>query len=271
MKAKGSGQTDIGRERERNEDAFFADDELGLYIVSDGMGGHAAGDVASQTAVEAVVEALGAAAAPTTPQETYELLSSAIQFANGRVYDASQADAELRGMGCTLTLLFMSDGYAAVAHVGDSRCYLWRDGEVSQLTKDHTVASELVEVGAFSHEEADASPFAHALTRAVGVKPTVEADTFGVELEPDDHLLLCSDGLTKYLPSMDWLAHELEDLELEGTARRLIDFANAQGGADNITAVVVTIDGDAPSSGRATSYPRRLSARDSSPTSSRSR
>lgn len=255
MKAKGTGQTHIGRERERNEDAFFADDDLGLYIVSDGMGGHAAGDVASQMAVETVVEVLSKAVRPSTPEETYELLSTALQHANTRVHQAGEADPKLRGMGCTLTLLYMADGYAAVAHVGDSRCYLWRDYEVSQLTKDHTVASELVAVGAFSEEDVDASPFAHALTRAVGVKPDVEVDTFGVELEPDDHLLLCSDGLSKYVTSLDWLARELEDTHLEDTAHRLIDYANAQGGTDNITAVLVTIDGDAPSSGQATSRP----------------
>lgn len=241
----------MGLVRERNEDAFLADDARGLYVVADGMGGHAAGDVAAQLAVDAVAAFVDETERPTDGRAVITFACEAVQAANRAVWAKAASEPRLQGMGCTLTAVLFADTFAAVAHVGDSRCYIWRDGDVQQLTHDHTMVALMVERGLLSVEEAQDTDIGHVLARAVGIGERVEVESFGVELEPGDHLLLASDGLTSHITSPAWLASQLERDNLDAVAEDLIAFAKAQGGEDNITAVLVTIDGEVISSGKA--------------------
>jgi protein phosphatase len=258
MKSVGTGRSDVGRVRDVNEDVFLVDDDLGLYVISDGMGGHAAGDVAAELAVTTMGTFLHDNPRPGAPSEVIEQMRDAVQAANRAVHARSQAELELRGMGCTLTGVLMADTFAAIAHVGDSRCYIWREGDVQQLTRDHTLVAELVERGLLTEQEARGGDLGHVLSRAVGVNPTVEVDAFGVELEVGDHLLVCSDGLSGHVDSIDWLARKLERDDLDQVAQELIDFSNARGGQDNVTAVLISIraDGEPRISGSALSRKR---------------
>jgi protein phosphatase len=235
--------------RDNNEDAFLADDELGLYVVSDGMGGHAAGDLAAELAVEAVRKFIVDEPLPDDPRDVIEHMRAAVEEANRVVFERASTDPRLQGMGCTLTAVLVADTFAACAHVGDSRCYILRDGEVDQLTRDHTLVAEWVRQGLLTEQEAEKSEVAHVLARAVGVNEQVSVDAFGVELEEGDHVLLCSDGLTRHVQSLEWLAEKLEGENLDGVASELIEYANREGGEDNVTAVVISVENDAISSG----------------------
>ena len=179
--------TDVGRVREGNEDAYLVDDATGLVAVADGMGGHRAGEVASATALEA----LRAAITHGRP------LRESMQDANEAVFTKSLTDEELRGMGTTLTAAtLVTGGTVLVGHVGDSRAYLLHDGELRQVTVDHSLVEELVREGRLTADEAAVHPQRSIITRALGVDASVEVDVYPVELAPGDRLLLCSDGLT---------------------------------------------------------------------------
>jgi protein phosphatase len=247
MSAKGTGKTDVGRVRTSNEDAFFVDDDLGLYVVSDGMGGAAAGEVASRLAIETIVETVSAARAdieklrqnPGHAALVASLLRDAIERANGAILGAARNDAALRGMGCTVTAMVVSDGCAVVGHVGDSRAYVRQNGELRQVTHDHSIAAEMVRAGAMTPDVAQTHAFAHVLTRAVGTQDTVEVDAFTVPLDGVDGILLCSDGLTDHSPDSSWIQREMATLELDAIPDALIAEANESGGEDNVTVVVV--------------------------------
>jgi len=148
-------------------------------------------------------------------------------------------------MGCTLTVLLVAGSAAALGHVGDSRLYLIRDGQGSQLSMDHTLAQELVRAGAFQPEDVKTHPYAHVLSRAVGTQPAVQVDTLVFDVVPGDRLVLCSDGLSEYVASNDWLASQLNDEPIDAVAERLVRHANDAGGRDNITAVVVAVEAEA--------------------------
>jgi serine/threonine protein phosphatase PrpC/CRP-like cAMP-binding protein len=251
-------RTDVGRVREHNEDNFLVDRKLGLFVVCDGMGGHAAGEVASAIAVQALRDALkkdgdfiddfAKGDNSVRPEDLKNLLESAAHAANAAVYTESQRDTAKRGMGTTLTALVLVGNHGFIAHVGDSRCYLVRGNQVKMLTEDHSVINELRRRGKLKPEIVAKIQNKNAVTRAVGVFETVEVDTFHFLTAPGDRYILCSDGLHGYVETEEELNSLVEGLGEETATQRLIDIANERGGKDNITAVIATLpadDGDA--------------------------
>lgn len=253
LQQRGSLRTDIGLVREVNEDAAFVDTEQRLFIVADGMGGQNAGDVASKMAVEivrAVVEDVrdlleSFAAGPTASlRERVRIeLDRAVRSANTAVFERGKREPDKSGMGSTLDVVLVLAGEAFVAHVGDSRTYLVRDGAAEQLTVDHTVAQGMVDDGAMTEAEARCSPLRSYLSNAIGVSPTVRVEHVHAQLEPADRLLLCSDGLYDYF-AKDELADWLLSLPAELALESIISEACDRGGRDNLTGLVVEIDAD---------------------------
>lgn len=248
--------THVGRVREQNEDAHLVDEALGLFAVADGMGGHAAGEVASGLTVQTVQRVVreGQARIDAYRREpssrdaadaVLKLLEEAAQAACLAVHELGQQDDQKRGMGTTLSMLLAIDGHAFVAHVGDSRIYLLRGDHVHQLTQDHSLQNELLKRGKLSPEAIAKVAQKNALTRAIGVYASVEVDTLQLDLLPGDRALLCSDGLYAYLKKEE-LASILEAPPAQAT-QRLIALANQRGGHDNITAIVLSMR-DAPDS-----------------------
>ncbi len=248
--------TDVGRKRDHNEDAFLVDMDVDLFAVCDGMGGHAAGEVASAIAVQVIKEAIEqnidllqsyrSGAEEIERYEVLQMLEHAIQTACDRIYEAAQADPTKRGMGTTLSMLMIIGDRGFIGHVGDSRIYLIREGLIHQLTEDHSLVNELVRRGKLKRDQVEGSPYAeykNAVTRAVGVYPSVEGDTLDFDVLPGDQFLLCSDGLAAYLDDENISAtFGLEDLE--EVVQRFVDIANEGGGHDNITSVVVRVSED---------------------------
>jgi serine/threonine protein phosphatase PrpC len=247
------GLTDVGRKRQQNEDAILIDAPLGLYAVADGMGGHAAGAVASARAVEAVgravnedPSALAELARDASPQHranAVALIESAVQRACAELYRAGLADPSKRGMGTTFVCLAIAGSRAVIGNVGDSRVYLVRGGHSHRLTEDHTLVAAQLKAGTLTREQAATSQYKNVITRAVGIQESVQVDTLIVDLVPGDVFLLCSDGLHGYLLD-DELAPLVAALNARDLPQRLIDLANERGGKDNITAVVVSVHGD---------------------------
>lgn len=242
------GLTDVGRKRQHNEDAFLIDDQLGLYVVCDGMGGHAAGEVASARAIEVIRDALAeqrasleALAREPGPQHRAAAVASverAVQQACSSIYQLAQADNSRRGMGTTCVVLVVAGEKGIIGHVGDSRVYLVRNGEEHQLTEDHTLVQAQIKRGIITPEEAELSPYGNVITRAVGIQPSVQVDTLLTDILPGDLFLLCSDGLHGYLGESE-LAAEAAQHPLEQLPARLVEIGNERGGKDNLTAVVV--------------------------------
>ncbi len=223
-------KTDTGRQRRDNEDSMFA--RAPVFVVADGMGGAQAGEVASQIAIEAFRQGLPDAGSPE------QRLAERAHEANRRIYDLSRAEHERAGMGTTLTAAYLDDADVAIAHVGDSRAYLFRDGSLTRLTQDHSLVDELVRRGKLTEEQAAEHPQRSIITRALGPEPTVEVDTWRYPAQAGDVVLLCSDGLTSML-SEDRLADVLGSAAtLEQAADELIRGANEAGGRDNITVVL---------------------------------
>ena len=248
MQRHGAGLTDVGQRRAVNEDAFFFDDDLGLYVVADGMGGHAAGEVASQEAVDTVHgmvrqerPLLEAIAEGDTSEDTLRrglrVLESSIQAATYMVFGLSQDDPERQGMGTTVSALALCGRYGITAQVGDSRIYLVRAGVASQLTEDHTLVAWQLKQGIITEEEAAVSPHRNVITRAVGSRDYVQVDTRFFECQDGDVFLLCSDGLHGYLK--DGEIPGIVDLGPDVAVQRFVALANQRGGKDNITAVIV--------------------------------
>ncbi len=246
--------TDVGRRRDHNEDNYLVDRKLGLFIVADGMGGHAAGEIASALAVRTIHEEIkrerailddfstGAqGASKVTIKEVLNLLEYAVQRACARIHEEARRDASKRGMGTTLSLTLVHGNRAFIAHVGDSRIYLYRGGDCRQITEDHTVINELIKRGKLSRDQIEKVAQKHAITRALGVYEQVEVDTLSFELIPGDQIVLASDGLHGYLTTEAELSTRLDEIDGDVAVRRLIDFANEQGGKDNITAVLIRI------------------------------
>jgi serine/threonine protein phosphatase PrpC len=251
MKVVIGAGSDIGRARERNEDSYVVEEPL--FAVADGMGGHRGGAVASSLALESLRELLrDEGVAPAA-------LIDEIKEANQRVLQRGEADRDLRGMGTTLTALLAEEGRAHIAHIGDSRAYLLRDGSLKQLTEDHTLVQRMVMEGKLLPEEAERHPQRSILTRALGVDEEIEPDTLTLDpVLPGDRLLLCTDGLTSMVD-----AARIEDvLQAEHDAQRaaniLIDEANAAGGDDNITVLILDfIDDGSPTATSAVDARRR--------------
>ena len=237
---RGGGATDVGRVRQINEDRFLARDDLGLYAVADGVGGHQAGEVASQTSVETLEQSF---LEPST-----DGLVAAIKAANEVVWHLAQSAAEKRGMGTTLTAvaLVQEDGedHLAVANVGDSRVYLFQRGDLVQVSEDHSLVGELEREGQLTREEALVHPQRSIITRALGMDPQIEVDTWQLLPYAGDRLVLCSDGLTNEVPD-DRIASTLRRIgDPQEAALDLVRQARAHGGNDNITVVVVDVVDD---------------------------
>jgi serine/threonine protein phosphatase PrpC len=244
--------TDVGLRRQRNEDSFHCDAENGIFIVCDGMGGHSAGDVASRAVVDTLVAGVHrqlksfrelAQGGRDTRRLLLEQLRQLVLEANDVVYQQSQANEAYRGMGTTLCIMLVFQEKGFIAHVGDSRIYLVRNQQTHQITTDHTVFQELFRAGRVTLEERKKNPALGALTRAVGVYPTVQVDTLDVDLLPRDVFVLCSDGLHGYLEDFD-LSRFLDHTEPAAVSSELVEFANRRGGLDNITAVTVRVAHD---------------------------
>jgi len=242
------GDTNPGRKRRRNEDAFVC--EPPLFAVADGMGGAQAGEVASAIAAAALSGVFSDGETVAAP-ETEERVGSLIREANRRVHDRAEHDPSFSGMGTTMTVALVgSDDLVAIGHVGDSRAYLIRAGELEQLTDDHSLVAELVRRGELSPEEAEVHPQRSVITRALGTDPDVEVDVFSVPAQPGDIFLLCSDGLSTMVDS-DTISQIVDRNrgDLESATRALIRAANDEGGEDNITAVLFEFSLIAPANG----------------------
>jgi protein phosphatase len=236
--------TDTGRQRRENEDSVYA--RAPVFVVADGMGGAQAGEVASRIAVEAFERGLPDGGSPE------ERLATLVRDANRRIHELSRAEHERAGMGTTLTAALLDDAELAIAHVGDSRAYLYRAGELRRLTQDHSLVQELVDRGKLTEAQAEEHPQRSIITRALGPEPTVKVDTRTYPVRDGDVLLLCSDGLTSMI-SEEKIAEVLgAGSRLDRAADRLIAEANAAGGRDNITVVLTRFEevgdgaGDAP-------------------------
>lgn len=243
-------KSDIGLKRARNEDCFCADQELGLYIVCDGMGGRKGGDVASRMAVEAIQTHVREARDVSLPMigepdrrfsTSTNRLASALRFANQVIHRAARTHPGQEGMGTTVVAALLEGAVLSVAHVGDSRMYLIRGEAVRHLTADHALVAEQVRLGLLTEEQARLSPLRGVLTRAVGLEETVEVDLDEVRLMPGDSLVLCSDGLTRAVTPPEVLETVLRVPEPKAASERLVDLANAAGGEDNTTVILIRL------------------------------
>ncbi len=235
-----AARSDVGKARDRNEDSYYGGDHV--FAVADGLGGHNAGDVASRLAIEPIAS-LDRRLENVADDRVADALADAVLEANRAVYKRAQDDAKVRGMGTTLTAVAVSDGSAHLAHVGDSRCYLMRNGGFSQLSSDHTLVARMVQEGKLTPEQAEVHPQRSILTRALGAEPEVDVDSLEITLVPGDRLLLCSDGLSSVIGEERIRELLAGSEDLDRACRLLIDEANAKGGPDNITVVVVEMTG----------------------------
>ena len=243
--------TDVGVVRDHNEDSAHMEPEQGFFIVADGMGGHAAGEVASAMAVETVKKTLEAARGeidqfkknPTDAgrRQLVQLLQNAVLQAHQAVYQRGQSESDKAGMGTTLDVVLVAGAEAFVAHVGDSRTYLVRDGKSSQITTDHTVAEVLVIEGKLTIEEAQVSPLRTILVNAIGVSADVGVEMAHVTLKRHDKILLCSDGLHDYFPVEEEIAQRLTTDKPGDALKEMVELAKTRGGHDNITGVAVYV------------------------------
>ena len=241
MKLEAHGATDVGQQRSRNEDQYLVSLERWLFAVADGMGGHAAGDVASRTAIETVDRLVGGARPESGLEQRTAELVEATRAANVAIFEDAEREPERAGMGTTLTILTVLPETRSrlVVHVGDSRAYLLRDGSLTQITTDHTWVQRQVELGKLSPRRARVHPYSSVLTHALGVPDEERIDTLMGEIRDNDLYLLCTDGLTTVLED-DTIEQILnEGPDLPERARELIDAANHAGGPDNITVVLV--------------------------------
>ncbi len=254
MKISASAISDRGLKRDGNEDQYLIDESLGLYVVCDGMGGHSAGEVAAEKAIEFAAKHIAVnkevlESARRKPGGYFRILKiaeEAVQSACQEVHRLSKSIPEYAGMGTTLTMLLIVDDKAIMTHVGDSRLYLMRDGEIHQLSVDHTLANELFLSGGLTKEEADSSQYQNVLTRSIGPHEFVNVDTLLFDLLPNDRMLLCSDGLSNYFNDSTVVAEFLGKPKIVSSPDTFIEYAKESGGADNITAIVVeTLKDDA--------------------------
>ncbi len=252
MKFVSTGLTDVGRKRQHNEDAYFQDEALGLFVVCDGMGGHAAGEVAAAKTIEVIreqiqahAEIVTALATDPTPRNraaAVALVETAVQRACSEVWKMAQADAAKRGMGTTCVVLPVAGGKGVIGHVGDSRVYLLRNKQAHRLTEDHTLIQAQLKQGLITKDQAATSQYRNVITRAVGIQESVQVDTLLTDVLPGDLYMLCSDGLHGYLEDEEAGVLLAAALPAE-LPKKLIELANARGGKDNITAIVVNVEG----------------------------
>jgi PPM family protein phosphatase len=257
VRIRSGGVSDVGRVRSNNEDCYRLVPEMGLFVLSDGMGGEAHGEVASSLAVETVVKhCVEGENNPASPVfgETQagwsaktKRLSSAVHLANKNIFDSAAEHSEQTGMGATLTAAWLADGLMSVAHVGDSRAYILRTGSLQQLTNDHSLVAEQVRRGILTAAQAEESDMQSVLLRALGANPDVEVDAEEHPLFPRDVLLLCSDGLTRMVTEPEIAGTLQSDPDPSKSAEKLVALANERGGGDNVTVIVVTTNVDSKS------------------------
>lgn len=248
MQIKGYGLTNTGNHRQQNEDAFLVDNALGLYIVCDGMGGHEAGEVAAQTALQSAAgyleenaEEIKQARQSVNPvPKMASLVRDAIQYSCRSVYGWRGRQKSDRGLGTTLTLLLSYGRHAVIGHVGDSRLYLLRKGAIHQLTHDHTLVQDIIDRGGLTPETARNHPLAHVLSRAIGVMESVQVDTLNLEILPGDKFLLCTDGISAFLSNAE-MADVLKQHPGQRANRHLIEAALTNQSTDNLTAVIIDV------------------------------
>jgi len=253
LKIRYAAASDPGRVRKNNEDAFLADPAVGIFAVADGMGGHAAGEIASRLALNTLQGVLtrdrAGQKSAFSPDQTAvlstlsSLLVNGIRSANQTVFRSSQEKEEYRGMGTTVVAVYFGDSSAAVAHVGDSRLYRVRDRKIEQITADHSVVWEQYREGLLSKEALSSSPLKNIVTRALGMQQTVDGDVQELEVEKGDQLLLCTDGLSDLVGDEELLGILGEASgDLDRACSRLVHLANQRGGKDNITVLVIQIE-----------------------------
>jgi len=253
MKITYKAVSDVGRKRKGNEDSLFVNPEQHLFVVADGMGGHAAGEIASKVAVESINEFVcltGGDEEITWPFGLDENISydgnrlkTAIRYANRKVLEATKEKSEYEGMATTVAAVLVDGDAANLGHVGDSRVYLVRDGAITQLTSDHSWVNEQIQSGVISPDQARTHPLRNVVTRALGGKPDLQVDMQQHKAKAGDILLLCSDGLTTMIPDED-IARVVRDAggDVEKAAQALVASANAKGGEDNITVLLIRFD-----------------------------
>ena len=247
MQIENSGQSDVGRKREKNEDSFFMNKELELYVVADGMGGHVGGELASKLAVETINEVVSELLRDpeaTLPESTEikmgdykSYLQFAISQASFKIFDKAAKDSKLQGMGTTAIITLFQHNKIYVANVGDSRVYRVRKGRIEQLTTDHSLVGEQVRAGMIKPQEAKDHRLKNIITRSVGFQEDVEADAEAKALKKDDIFLMCSDGLYNLVEDEEMLDIVTHHTLKEG-CQHLIDIANSRGGDDNITVIL---------------------------------
>jgi serine/threonine protein phosphatase PrpC len=250
-----AARTDTGRARSANEDSYWVHSPL--FVLADGMGGAQAGEVASQTAVEVFSRGGGLPDGPGTYEER---LAQLVAQANDQVYSQAQSDDQFAGMGTTLTVAYVGEDDLAIAHVGDSRFYVLRDGELSQLTDDHSLVGELVRRGQISAEEAEDHPQRSIITRALGIEGEVTVDHFSWPVRDGDVFLLCSDGLTGMVPDPKVAEIIAGAPALSVAAQRLVAAANEAGGRDNITVILFRVEDVTPGEGAVVSQSTMVGA-----------
>lgn len=244
------GATDVGMKRDHNEDSYLLAPDLNLFVVADGMGGHAGGEMASGISVRTVEKHVRANKQIVEPDLTHEgsierspvarLLSDAVRGACNAVFSKSQQVRELQGMGTTTTSILFHDKHAFVAHVGDSRAYLMRDGRILQLSEDHSLVNEQLKAGLITEAQARQSRFKNIITRSVGFDADVEVDMIAVEVKAGDAYLMCSDGLCNLVTDPE-INDVVSDNFLHRVPETLIEMANSRGGDDNCTVVVAYV------------------------------
>lgn len=250
MRIRIYGISDVGKRRERNEDSFLINEDLGLAVVADGMGGHLGGEYASKLAVSTVEEVINSLEndPDMTLQEGVRLragdysgyLRYATQVASMRIYEKAMSDSTLRGMGTTTVVALFRQNKVYIANVGDSRAYRVRDGKIQQITKDHSLVGEQIRAGILSEDDARAHRLKNIITRSVGFQEDVDTDVDIRIVREGDKFIMCSDGLSN-LVSDNELCKVVQDNDMETACKHLIDIANERGGDDNITVVMTEI------------------------------
>lgn len=250
MKIKVFGKSDVGMRREKNEDRYLINEDIDLFMVADGMGGHVGGEYASNLAVQTVNDIFSEIAEDEeakflkmnkiNPEDVNAQIKFAVQTASSKIYDEAEHDPNLKGMGTTSVLMLVRNNRIYIANVGDSRGYLLRDGEIVQLTEDHSLVGEQLRAGVISEVAARGHKLKNIITRSVGFQKDVEIDVVVKVPKEGDKYLLCSDGLTNMVDDKEIL-EVVQDNDLEEACHVLIDMANTRGGDDNITVILTEI------------------------------
>lgn len=241
-KVTACGKSDIGKKRSSNQDSILVNDKLGLYAVADGMGGHKGGETASSMALEILNGAVSKITDKKGSIQVAPFLKEAISLASMKIYERSLMDESLRGMGTTLVSLLFDDGNAYIAQVGDSRVYLYRDGDLWKITEDHSLINEQVRSGLITRQEAEKLNYKNVITRSVGFEEMVNVDVYTREVESGDMFLLCSDGLTSMISDDDIKKAIDQEGDISKAVDKLINRANDAGGADNVSVILLRVE-----------------------------